>query len=120
VHDTRAGGHPRRDDRPQRWWWWSGVVFLAGCLLQRPPSGCDVLPRGAFVELVRRLADELLPDVVRLMGADHPATLAIRSNLAAWTGYAGEPAKARDLFDELLPDTARRPAGPASPRRPAG
>jgi hypothetical protein len=36
-------------------------------------------------------------------GAEHPATLAARHSLARWTGEAGNRAKARDLFGELLP-----------------
>ena len=38
------------------------------------------------------------------MGAEDPDTLATRHNLAAFTGEAGDPARARDLFAALLPD----------------
>ena len=34
---------------------------------------------------------------------EHPDTLRARANLAGWTGKAGDPAAARDLFAALLP-----------------
>jgi len=48
-----------------------------------------------------------VPDLVRVLGADHPATLTARNNLARWTGEAGEPARARDLVAALVPDLVR-------------
>ena len=36
-------------------------------------------------------------------GAEHPGTLAVRHNLARWTGAAGDAAGARDQFAALLP-----------------
>jgi Tetratricopeptide repeat len=39
----------------------------------------------------------------RSLGAEHPATLAVRANLAFWTGRAGDAAGARDQFAALLP-----------------
>src|ERR1700683_5813720 len=38
-----------------------------------------------------------------MLGAEHPDTLIDRANLARWTGEAGNPGKARDLYDEVLP-----------------
>ena len=47
-------------------------------------------------------------DELRELGrAFHHRTLQRRHNLAGWTGQAGEPAKARDLFADLVPDVAR-------------
>ena len=37
------------------------------------------------------------------LGAEHPSTLTARSNLARWTGEAGDPAGARDQYAALLP-----------------
>ena len=37
------------------------------------------------------------------LGAEHPATLAIRASLAYWTGAAGGAAGARDQYAALLP-----------------
>jgi hypothetical protein len=36
-------------------------------------------------------------------GPEHPDTLEARHDLARWTGLAGDPARARDLFAELAP-----------------
>ena len=38
-----------------------------------------------------------------MLGAEHPATLATRGNLARWTGEAGDAAGARDQYAALLP-----------------
>ena len=40
-------------------------------------------------------------------GPGHRDTLAARQQLATWTGDAGDPARARDLLAELLPDMER-------------
>ena len=50
----------------------------------------------------------------RAYAADHPRTLIVRGNLAGWTGEAGDPAAARDLFAELLP-VNERVLGPEHP-----
>jgi len=39
----------------------------------------------------------------RLFSPEHPDTLIIRANLARWAGEAGDPARARDQFAELVP-----------------
>jgi hypothetical protein len=44
---------------------------------------------------------ELLADMVRVLGPDHPHTLTARSNLAYWREQAGEAAGAADAFEEL-------------------
>jgi hypothetical protein len=44
---------------------------------------------------------------VRVLGPDHPDTLATRNNIAGWTGECGDPAGALRLFQELLPDVVR-------------
>ena len=50
----------------------------------------------------------------RVLGPEHPYTLATRGNLADWTGKAGDAAAARDLFAALLPLHERIP-GPDHP-----
>jgi hypothetical protein len=50
---------------------------------------------------------ELLPDLVRVLGPAHPDTLATRSNVALWTGQSGDPAGGLRLYQELLPDLVR-------------
>ena len=55
-----------------------------------------------------------LPDVDRVLGREHPDTLTARSNLARWTGEAGDPATARDRYVALLHD-CERVLGPEDP-----
>ena len=45
----------------------------------------------------------LLPIRERVLGPEHPGTMATRSNLAYWTGEAGDAAGARDQLAALLP-----------------
>ena len=51
-------------------------------------------------------------------GAEHQDTLTTRGNLAYWTGEAGDPAAARDLFAALVP-VRERVLGPEHPDRVA-
>ena len=53
--------------------------------------------------------------IERVLGPEHPDTLAARHQLARWTGHAGDPAGARDLFAGLLP-VFERVLGPEHPR----
>src|ERR1022692_3179157 len=50
----------------------------------------------------------------RVSGPEHPDTLNDRGNLARWTGEAGDPERARDLYAALLPD-CERILGPEHP-----
>ena len=50
----------------------------------------------------------------RVLGPEHPGTLAARHQLARWTGHAGNPAGAQDLFTALLP-LLERVLGPEHP-----
>ena len=50
----------------------------------------------------------------RVLGPEHPDTLAARDSLARWTGEAGDPAGARDQFAALLP-VCERVLGPEHP-----
>src|ERR1700733_8848635 len=65
-----------------------------------------------FAELQRR--DDQLMAAERVSGPEHPGTLAARSELARWTGEAGDPAAARDLFAGLVP-VLERVSGPEHP-----
>jgi tetratricopeptide repeat protein len=42
-------------------------------------------------------------DYERVLGAEHPDTLATRASLADWTGRAGDAAGAREQYAALLP-----------------
>ncbi len=50
----------------------------------------------------------------RLLGPEHPDTLAVRHEFARWTGEAGDAAAARDLLAQLLP-VCERVLGPEHP-----
>jgi len=54
-----------------------------------------------------QLFQAVLPDQVRVLGADHPDTLTTRNNIAGWTGACGEARAALQLFQALLPDQVR-------------
>ncbi|MGK2348061.1 tetratricopeptide repeat protein [Actinomyces sp. W5033] len=60
------------------------------------------------------LYSELLEDCMRLLGADHPDTLATRGNLASAALAAGDPGRAAGMFSELLKDQLRL-LGPEHP-----
>ena len=49
----------------------------------------------------------LLPDRVRVLGADHPDTLVIRNNIAFLIGACGDPREALRLAVVLLSDHER-------------
>ncbi|WP_420063573.1 tetratricopeptide repeat protein [Micromonospora chokoriensis] len=44
---------------------------------------------------------------MRVLGPDHPHTLATRGNLARWRGEAGDPASAATACADLLTDQVR-------------
>ncbi|MEI7029299.1 tetratricopeptide repeat protein, partial [Streptomyces pratensis] len=52
------------------------------------------------------LAD-LLSDMARVLGEDHPETLTTRNNFASWLGDAGDAAGAATALADLLSDMAR-------------
>ena len=72
----------------------------------RPPG---LLDRGGGGRDRRgdRLFGELLADQLRVLGPDHPDTLATRNNLACRPGEAGDAAGALPLLRELLADQLR-------------
>ena len=63
-------------------------------------------------DLFQLIADAYLGDDA--YGMEHRDTLAARGQLARWTGQAGDPAAARDLFAGLLP-VRERVLGPEHP-----
>ena len=69
----------------------------------------------------RDLQQRVLKAQAQVSGPEHPDTLTARANLARWTGEAGDPAAARDLFAALLPvrRAGPRPGAPGHPGRPA-
>ena len=51
--------------------------------------------------------EQLLVDLVRVLGADHPDALTTRSNVAGWRGESGDVAGALAALEELVIDQAR-------------
>jgi DNA-binding NarL/FixJ family response regulator len=51
--------------------------------------------------------DALVADYMRVLGPDHPDTLATRNNLAYWRGQAGDAAVAAAAFEALMADYMR-------------
>ncbi|MEV8319833.1 tetratricopeptide repeat protein [Streptomyces sp. NPDC059900] len=49
----------------------------------------------------------MVRDCTPLLGADHPETLLARDWHAYCTAEAGDPATARDLYTDLIPDRMR-------------
>jgi hypothetical protein len=63
----------------------------------------DRSPARSVIRPARDPLAELLPIRERILGPEHPNTLATRRSLASWTGEAGESRRAWELFGELLP-----------------
>ena len=57
----------------------------------------------------------VLPADERVLGPEHPDTLATRDDLASWTGQAGDPAGASDQYSVLL-SVYQRMLGPDHPK----
>lgn len=51
--------------------------------------------------------EQFLADLLRVLGPDHPDTLAARGNVAFWWGVAGNPGGAADAFQQLSADHFR-------------
>jgi hypothetical protein len=60
------------------------------------------------------LTEELLADVLRVLGPDHPYTLAARHNLANWRGQAGDATGAASAIEQVLAEYLRA-LGPDNP-----
>ncbi|MFD6247253.1 tetratricopeptide repeat protein, partial [Streptomyces roseolus] len=55
----------------------------------------------------RDLHATLITDRTRVLGPDHPDTLASRHDYAYCTGKAGDAADARDLYADIVADRTR-------------
>jgi tetratricopeptide (TPR) repeat protein len=111
-----AADDPRADIRLR-------IALLAAELQHEPADDDRLRIHHALADAYARLGDyhqalghvQLeLPLRVSLQGASHPITLATRANLAGWTGQAGDPVRARDLYAALLP-VQQRVLGPEHP-----
>ncbi|MET0133581.1 MAG: tetratricopeptide repeat protein [Kibdelosporangium sp.] len=80
--------------------WLKAAHLLLGAAFPTEPF--TVVTMTTRHHLARDLFAELLLAQQRVLGIDHPDTLATLDSLARWTGYAGDTAGARDLYIELL------------------
>ena len=90
------------------------LATLASAQLPNQPESIELRKRVVYQLAKKRALREaiqsarlLLGEQHEYVGIDHPDTLATRSNIALWTGEAGDAARALRLFTELLPDQAR-------------
>ena len=74
----------------------------------------DYLWHSGSYAAARDLYRSMFEERVRVLGPEHPRTLAARANAAHLTGKAGDAAAARDQFDALLP-VYERVSGPHHP-----
>ncbi|MGA5063548.1 protein kinase domain-containing protein [Streptomyces exfoliatus] len=70
-------------------------------------SGIESAGREGDAEGAARGYRHLVVQALQEHGADHPVTLALRHQLAHWTGEAGRPDQAWELFGLLLQDRLR-------------
>lgn len=70
--------------------WLCGTTWRVGSGKRRPGASPRSLSRTP-------------PLCEHVLGTEHSGTLSTWHNLAYWTGEAGDPAEARDLFAELVP-----------------
>ena len=94
---------------------WSGCSARTTPTPSPPGAASRAGPASAGIAAgALRLFRELLPDLERVLGPDHPDTLTTRGNIARWTGECGDAAGALRLFRELLPDRS----GSSAPTTP--
>jgi len=74
----------------------------------------DYLGRSGSYTAAQELHRRVVEARERILGSEHPNTLAARAGLAFWTGRAGDAAGARDQFAALLP-IRERVSGPEHP-----
>jgi tetratricopeptide (TPR) repeat protein len=105
---------------PSEWPTWRAVLPHIDALTRHTPSGAGtqataylLSQAGAFLEgqgqvtRATRYMQRALADYVRVLGADHPAALISRSNLAYAYRAAGDLDRAIPLFESALADSVR-------------
>ncbi|MFK3984489.1 tetratricopeptide repeat protein [Micromonospora sp. NPDC050397] len=70
-------------------------------------TAANSLGNAGLVQPAAVAFQRMLGDCLRVLGADHPETLASRRNLAHWQGEAGNPAGAVATLEQLLDDCLR-------------
>ena len=93
---------PADTEPPQTWPVCAALLPHAQAALADDSDGmariANYLGRSGSYTAARDLQRKGVEARERVLGPEHPDTLRARSNLARWTGAAGDPAAARDLF----------------------
>ena len=107
---------------PGCWPVFAALLPHAQAVLDPASDGMDTLARylGASGSYAAALAvqQQVLHAWKETRGAEHPDTLTARNNLASWTGWAGDPAEARDQYAALLPVCERGLRGVSGAEHP--
>ncbi len=102
---------PSDADQPGTWAVFATLLPHAEVALPADGGGMaritDFLGYSGNYAAARALQQRKADALQRMLGAEHPDTLAARARLTAWTGAAGDPATARDQFAALLPAMER-------------
>ena len=117
---TSRRGHalPANTDAPEGWPTCAALLPHAEAALNDDSPAMARLAnylgeRGSYAAALE-LQQRVLAAKERVLGSDHPSTLATRNSLAYWTGAAGDAAAARDQYAALLP-IRERSLGPDHP-----
>lgn len=98
---------PPHPEQPQSWPYYAALLPHARAVLAPDSPGMaqfvSYLCKSGSYAAVRELGQEVLEARTRVLGPEHPDTLAAWKDLAHWTGQAGDAAGARDQFAALVP-----------------
>ena len=110
---------PDDPERPDTWPTYAALLPHAQAALAADSIGmgriADYLGFSGSYVTARELYRRVVEARERVLGPEHPDTLAARVNLAWWTGQAGDAAAARDQYAALLP-VIERVLGPEHPQ----
>ncbi len=102
---------PAEPSQPGNWSTYSALLPHARAALRLATRGIDMIVRflGASGDFAtaRILCEQIYRDHRGRLGGEHPATLRAQAAFAKWTGEAGNPIGARDMFHALVPRLER-------------
>jgi Tetratricopeptide repeat len=118
IADLVENAIPGDCSQPGAWPVCAKLLPLAQAVLADESAGLGRLSEylGSRVDpaAARDLQQKVFGARVRVLGPEHPSTLAAGARLAYWTGRAGNAGEARDQLARLLPDF-ERVLGPEHP-----
>ncbi len=102
---------PADPEQPENWAAYAALLSHAKATLAAD-SRCmtrivDYLGYSGSYAAASELGQQVVSARARVLGPEHPDTLAARSQLASWNGLADDPAAARDQLTALLPVSER-------------